>query len=330
MELTFLGTSSGAPTMGRNVTGLALRIDGHWDLFDCGEATQHRLLRTSLSLSKLRRIFISHLHGDHCFGLFGLLGSRSMDGSTTPLTIYGPPGLRTMVDAVLQASSTHISYPLEIREIGPDGGRVIDDEAMTVDAVPLTHRVTSLAWSMRERARPGQLNVEAARSAGVPDGPMFGRLQRGETVDLEDGRRVEPGDVSGPSRPGRRIVIAGDNAAPAALFEQTQGADVAVHEATYTEPVLAALGDDRGHSTAARVSSAAQLHGVRNLILTHFSPRYADHGDGQTIDDVRHEARQHFDGGLHLANDLDRIAISRDGSTIRAQAALAASDGPSA
>lgn len=330
MELTFLGTSSGAPTMDRNVTGLALRIDGHWDLFDCGEATQHQLLRTPLSLSKLRRIFISHLHGDHCFGLFGLLGSRSMDGTTTPLTIFGPPGLRTMVDSVLQASSTHLTYPMEVHEVGPDGGRVIDDEAMTVEAVPLTHRVTSLAWSMIEGDRPGQFNVEAARSAGVPEGPMFGRLQRGESVDLEDGRRVEPDDVTGPSRPGRRIVIAGDNAAPAALFERTQGADVAVHEATYTEPVLAALGDDRGHSTAARVSSAAQLHGVRNLILTHFSPRYADHGGGQTIDDVRSEARRNFDGGLHLANDFDRVEISRDGSTIRAEATISEGDGPSA
>jgi len=330
MELTFLGTSSGAPTMDRNVTGLALRTGGHWDLFDCGEATQHQLLRTSLSLSKLRRIFISHLHGDHCFGLFGLLGSRSMDGSTTPLTIFGPPGLRTMIDAVLQASSTHIAYPMEVHEVAPDGGRVIDDEAMTVDAVPLTHRVTSLAWSMRERERPGQFNVEAARSAGVPEGPMFGRLQRGEAVELEDGRRVAPDDVTGPSRPGRRILIAGDNASPAALFEQAEGADVAVHEATYTEPVLTTLGDDRGHSTAARVASAAQRHGVRNLILTHFSPRYADHGDGQTIDDVRHEALHHFDGGLYLANDFDRISISRDGTSIRAEATLSAGNGPSA
>ncbi len=318
MELTFLGTSAGAPTRHRNVAGVALRIDGHWDLFDCGEATQHQLFQTSLSLSKLRRIFISHLHGDHCFGLFGLLGSRSMDGSTTPLTIFGPQGLQTMVDTVLEASTTHLTHPMEIREVDPDGGRVIDDDAMTVDAIPLTHSVTSLAWSMREQDRRGEFDVDAARAAGVPEGPMFGQLQHGESVELNDGRTVEPGDVTGPARPGRRIVIAGDNAAPAALFERTGGADVAVHEATYTEPVLATLEDDRGHSTAARVASAAQLHGVRNLILTHFSPRYADQGDGLTIDDVRTEAQQHFEGGLHLPNDLDRFEISHDGTEIRA------------
>ncbi len=317
MELTFLGTSSGAPTVNRNVTGLALRIDGHWDLFDCGEATQHQLLRTSLSLSKLRRIFISHLHGDHCFGLFGLLGSRSMDGSTTPLKIFGPQGLRSMIETVLEASSTHLTYEMNVHEVGSDGGRVVDANDMTIDAVPLTHRVASFAWSMRETDRPGEFDVDAARAAGVPEGPTFGRLQRGEVVELDDGRRVEPREVSGPARSGRRIVIAGDNSAPAALFKHTDGADVAVHEATYTEPVLANLGDDRGHSTAARVAAAAQKSGVRNLILTHFSPRYADQGDGLTIDDVRDEARQHFGGGLHLANDLDRIDISHDGATIR-------------
>lgn len=316
MELTFLGTSSGTPTMDRNVTGLALRIDGHWDLFDCGEATQHQLLRTSLSLSKLRQIFISHLHGDHCFGLFGLLGSRSMDGTSAPLTIYGPPGLQAMLETVLAASSTHLGYPMEIHEVSPDGGRVVDG-AMTVDAVPLTHRVTSLAWSMRERDRPGQFNVEAARAAGVPEGPMFAQLQHGESIELSNGQTVQPENVTGPSRPGRRIVISGDNAAPASLFERTDGADVAVHEATYTEPVLATLGDDRGHSTAARVARAAHDYGVRNLVLTHFSPRYAPHGDGLTINDVRDEAQRYFQGGLHLAEDFDRIEISHDGTQIR-------------
>ena len=323
MQLTFLGTSAGAPTIDRNVTGLALRIDGHWDLFDCGEATQQQLKRTPLSLPKLRRVFISHLHGDHCFGLFGLLGSRSMDDSATPLKIFGPKGLRTMIETVLGASSTHITFPMEIHEVGSSGGRVIDDSEMTVDAIPLSHSVTSFAWSMRERDRPGQFNVEAASDAGVPEGPMFGRLQRGEAVELDDGGRVEAGDVTGPVRPGRRIVIAGDNSAPSALFEQTEGADVAVHEATYTETVLATLGDDRGHSTAARVAKAAQSHGVRNLILTHFSRRYAHTGDELTINDVREEASRHFDGGLHLADDLDRIEISHDGGTIRSVPATA-------
>jgi ribonuclease Z len=317
MELTFLGTSAGVPTRSRNVSGLALRTGSGWDLFDCGEATQHRLLRTSLSIPKLRRIFISHLHGDHCFGLFGLIGSRSIAGTTAPLTIFGPAGLSSMIDTVISTSRTHVPFAMDVVELGPDGGRVVDTDDLTIDAVPLAHRVTSYAWSWREADRPGRFDADAARAAGVPEGPMFGRLQRGEAVDLDDGRRVSPEQFTGPRRTGRRIVVAGDNRDPAALFERTDGADVAVHEATYTEPVLAQLGDDRGHSTAARVALAAQRTGVRNLLLTHFSSRYADRGDGPTIDDVRREAREHFAGGLHLAADLDRIEVSSDGASIR-------------
>ena len=320
MELTFLGTSAGAPTKDRNVAGVALRIDGRWDLFDCGEATQHQLLRTQLSLFKLHRIFISHLHGDHCFGLFGLLASRSMDGAAPPLTVFGPPGLRAMIETVLSTSSTHLVSPVNIHEVDPAGERVIDADEMTIDAIPLTHRVTSMAWFVQEADRPGHFDVEAARSTGVPEGRLFGQLQRGQAVDLDDGRRVESREVTGPIRLGRRIVIAGDNSAPAALFERTGGADVVVHEATYTEPVLTALGNDHGHGTAARVAQAAQSSGVRNLVLTHFSPRYGHSNtstsSGLTVDDVRDEARQHFDGGLHLANDFDRIEVSHDGSTI--------------
>lgn len=316
MELTFLGTSAGAPTAERNVSGLALRMGRQWDLFDCGEGTQHRLMRTPLSLPKMRRVFISHLHGDHCFGLFGVLGSRSMDRSAAPLSIYGPPGLQNMLDVVLEASSTYLTYPLEVHEVGADGGRVIDDDEMTVDALPLTHRVMSFAWSLREKDRPGVFNVEAAIAAGVEPGPLFGRLRQGETVELADGTRVEPDAMVGPPRPGRQVIIAGDNSAPVELLDRTGGVDVLVHEATYTEEVLATMEEDFGHSTAARVAIAAQQSGVRNLILTHFSPRYGYTGSGPTIADVGDEARAHFDGGLHLANDLDRIEIAHDGSEI--------------
>lgn len=320
MELTFLGTSAGAPTAERNVSGLALRIGGTWDLFDCGEGTQHRLMQTPLSLAKLRRVFISHLHGDHCFGLFGILGSRSMDRNTSPLTIFGPPGLQRMIDVVLETSSTYLTYPIEVHEVGVEGGRVIDDDTMTVDALPLTHRVTSFAWLLHERDRPGRFDVDAARAAGVPDGPQFGQLQRGEAVVLDDGRRIEPSDVCGSVRPGRRVVIAGDNSAPTELFERTGGGDVVVHEATYTEPVLAKLDEDYGHSTAARVATAAQQHGVGSLVLTHFSPRFGITSGALTMADVEAEAAAHFDGGLHLALDLDRVVIAHDGSGIEVNA----------
>ena len=316
MEFTFLGTSSGAPTNARNVTGVARSVGGRWDLFDCGEATQHQLLRTHLSIPKLNRIFISHLHGDHCFGLFGLLGSRSMANTTRPLTIYGPVGLEEMVTVVLRASSTHLQYPLEIVEVPDTGGLVVDTDREQITAIPLTHRVTSMGWHIVEAERPGKFDPEAATAAGVPAGPLFAQLQRGEAVALDDGTSVHPAAVIGQDRPGRRIFVAGDNADPAALIEQTGPLDLLIHESTYTEAVLANMEHDYGHSTAARVARACDGN-VRNLVLTHFSPRFGPPGTASpTIDDVRAEAAAHYDGNLALASDFDRYTLSIDGDAI--------------
>ena len=332
MELTFLGTSAGIPTRRRNVSALAVRRGGAWDLFDCGEATQHQLLHTPLSLSKLRRVFVSHLHGDHCFGLFGLLGSRSMDRSADPLTVYGPRGLRHMVEVVLEASATHLSYDLDVVELDDDGGP-IDADDLDVRAVPLSHRVTSFAWAMVEPDRPGSFDVGTALSLGVPAGPLFGRLQAGEQVTLDDGSVVWPDAVVGPSRPGRRLLVAGDGRDPESMLASTGGADVVVHEATFTEDVLERLGDDHGHSTAARIATAAERHGVGTLVLTHFSARYAGSAStppagspaavessaragsssGPALDEVADEARRHFTGRLHLADDFDRLTFDADG-----------------
>ncbi len=310
MELTFLGTSAGAPTKERNVSGVALRDGGRWDLFDCGEATQHQLLHTPLSLARLERVFISHLHGDHCFGLFGLLGSRSMTGAEgRPLTVFGPTGLEAMVRTVLEASATHLTYPITFVEVGETGGRVVDDERGTIDALPLSHRVPSLAWSIVEADRPGVFDVETAMALGVAEGPDFGRLRRGETVEVPGGT-VRPEQVVGPPRTGRRIVIAGDNRDPDSLFGRTGAADLAVHEATFVEADLERLPDDRGHSTAARVATAAAAHKVRNLVLTHISPR---HGDTTALEA---EARAQYAGGLHLAADFDVIELPRDGGHV--------------
>lgn len=317
MDVTFLGTSAGVPTSRRNVSALALRHGGSWDLFDCGEGTQHQLMRTPLSVHKLDRVFISHLHGDHCLGLFGLLGSRSMNNATKPLTVIGPPGLRSMVETVLSTTATHLSYPLDFVEVPDSGGRVADAIDHSVVAFPLTHRVTSHAWLVTEADRPGHFDAEKASALGVAAGPDFGRLRRGESVTLEDGTIVAPDDLVGPPQRGRRIVVAGDNSDPVRLLTATGAVDVLVHEATYTEPIVESIGDDHGHSTAARVARAAQEHGVANLVLTHFSPRYTDSGPGPTIDDLFAEAREHFDGNLHLAEDFDTVEVSKDGSSMR-------------
>lgn len=325
MELIFLGTSSGTPTRHRNVAGLALRSGGAWDLFDCGEGSQHRIAQTSLRLQRLRRIFISHLNGDHCFGLFGLLASRAMDGAETPVTVIGPTGLEDMVRTVLSRSATYLSYPLEVIEVAETGGRVQEDPTRTVDALPLAHRVTSFAWWIRESDRPGAFDAARAADLGIEPGPEYGRLKAGETITLADGREVHGIDLVGPPQPGRILIIAGDNSDPAGLLARTGPVQVLVHEATFTEDVVAELGDDQGHSTAARVAAAAANAGVGALVLTHFSPRYAPdaafgagtpslpRGTGRTIGEVRDEAQRHFTDGLHIAEDLAEFELSRAG-----------------
>ena len=314
MQITFLGTSAGAPTKQRNVSGVAVRRDRTWDLFDCGEATQHRLLSTPLSLPKLRRVFISHLHGDHCFGLFGLLGSRSMAGADTAVDIYGPDGLEEMVRLVLSTSDSHLTYPLEFHVVPEVGARLVDNERETIDAIALDHRITSFAWCIREAERSGIFDAERAVTLGVQQGPDFGRLRHGESVTGGAGE-VRPTDVIGPPRPGRSLIIAGDNRDPARLLEESGPVQLLVHEATFTEDAVERIGDDRGHSTAGRVGAAAQKAGVDNVILTHFSPRYGPSGSsGQTVDDLAAEARAHYTGKLYLAEDFATYELDPDGA----------------
>lgn len=313
MELVFIGTSSAMPTSRRNVTALAIRDGPVWDLFDCGEGTQHRVQETALTLPKLRRIYISHLHGDHCFGLPGVLTSRSTSGTQTPLELYGPEGLETMVRTVLDISESHLTFPLVFPTVPAAGGRVVEGPDGTVDALPLVHRVASYAWWIHDSDRPGTFDVDAALSLGVPEGPMFSALQAGESVTLDDGRVVESPQVMGAPRPGRSLVVAGDNSDPAGLVARTGPVQLLVHEATFTEEVLARLPNDRGHSTAARVAAAAESVGVGHLVLTHFSARF-DGDDG--VQDVEAEARRHYSGGLALAEDFARYELTADGDLI--------------
>ncbi|MEL6547915.1 MAG: ribonuclease Z [Myxococcota bacterium] len=311
MHLTFLGTGGGMPTRERNVSALALSLGSRWFLFDCGEGTQHRLMHTALSLGKLSRVFISHLHGDHVYGLFGLLGTRSMLGLSQTLDIYGPTGIEEMVRTVMGLSAMHSKSPLIFHELGEDGGSVLDTERLCIEAYPLDHRVPCLAWHIKERESQGALDMDKVRDLGVPVGPALGQLKRGETVVLANGSSVSPFQVLGPTARGRSVIIAGDNRDPESLLARSGPVDVLVHEATFTEEVLARLPDDKGHSTAARVGHAAQGR-VKNLVLTHFSARY-QRSDG-SIEQVSDEAQKHFTGTLILADDLARFQLSRDGA----------------
>lgn len=252
MELIFLGTSAGVPTRSRNVTAILLDLKhptrgGLW-LFDCGEGTQHQLLHTSYHPGKVDKIFITHLHGDHLFGLPGLLCSRSMAGNANPLTIYGPAGIQEFVETTLRLSGSWTDYPLEVVEIGE--GLVFDDGDYQVRAYPLNHPVECYGYRVEEHDKPGALNAAALQADGVKPGPLFQRLKHGETVTLEDGRVINGQDYLAPPQPGKKLAIFGDTAPCPSALRLAGGVDVMVHEATL-EAAMEEKANSRG--TAQRV-----------------------------------------------------------------------------
>ncbi len=211
MELLFLGTSAGVPTRERNVTAIALLpgvAQQGWWLFDCGEATQHQMLSSPLHPGKIEKIFITHLHGDHIFGLPGLLCSRSMSGIAAPLTIYGPAGIKEYVEVNLRLSGSWTGFPLEIIEITP--GEIFDDGSVKITAAPLSHPVPSFGYRIAQYDKPGALDAAGLKAAGVPSGPQFQALKRGESITLIDGRIIHGKDWLGPATPGKTLVIFGD------------------------------------------------------------------------------------------------------------------------
>ncbi|GAB4451884.1 MAG: ribonuclease Z [Armatimonadaceae bacterium] len=310
MEITFLGTGSGAPTRLRNVSSIAFHYTerGELWLMDCGEGTQHQALRApQVRLSQLTRVFITHMHGDHVFGLIGLLASRALaQGGESPVTLYGPEPLAEYVRASLRASSMRFGFPVEVYTVAP--GTLFEDEEVAVCAVPVRHRIEAYAYAIVEKPRPGRFQVERARALGVPDGPLFGKLKSGEAVTLPDGTVVAPEGLTGPPRPGRKIVFSGDTTFAPELVEMAAGADLLIHEATFSDEDRV-LADRAAHSTARSAATVARDAAVKLLYLTHFSPRY-DGNEGTYLDNLLEEARAVFPE-TYLAADLMRVTIPR-------------------
>lgn len=309
MKITFLGTSSGAPSRYRNVSSLALSLPQQsavW-LFDCGEGTQHQILRSPLRLSQIERIFITHLHGDHIFGLPGLLASRSLQaGSETPVSLYGPPGLDEYLRQTLASAQMRLGYPCEVVTVEP--GLICEVERFQVSCVPVAHRIPAFGYAVVERDLQGRFDVEKAKSLGIPAGPLYGRLKNGETIRLEDGRVIVGSELTGPTRQGRKVVLAGDTTYTRNTTELAKDADVLVHEATYLEEDLA-LAERASHSTATMAARVAKQAGVKTLILTHFSARYEAEG-GNRLNDLLAEARAVFPD-TYLAHDFWTYYVER-------------------
>lgn len=275
MHLTFLGTGAGVPSLRRNVSSLALTLcdSGECWLFDCGEATQHQLMRSQLRPGKLTRIFITHLHGDHLFGLPGLLTSRSMGDFATPLTVYGPTGLKTFVETTLSLSGSWMCYPLNIVEIS--AGKIVDDQHVTVTAYALNHVIECYGYRIETATKPGKLNVDQLGRDAIPTGPWLKQIKLGEAVCLPDGRVINGERYLGPSIPGKKVAIFGDTAPTEHAQLLAADVDLMVHEATL-EAAMFEKANRRGHSTSAQAARAAVEANAKRLIVTHFSSRYHD------------------------------------------------------
>jgi len=273
MQITFLGTSSGVPTRTRNVSSLALKLPQRSEiwLFDCGEGTQHQLLRSDLKHSQITKIFITHLHGDHIFGLAGLLATCGMAGSVQKIDIYAPPGLSEYLDSCLRYSETKLNYEVKVHRVR--SGLVFQDEEFTVTCAPLKHRVTAFGYRVTENDRAGKFDIHKARALNIPEGKNYGLLKQGKTITLEDGRTFVGSEFVGKPQKGRSIVYCTDTIYCDSAVELAKGADVLIHEATFAHQD-ADMAFQRLHSTSTMAAQTALGAGVRQLIMTHFSPRY--------------------------------------------------------
>ncbi|MBA2914106.1 ribonuclease Z [Limosilactobacillus frumenti] len=305
MQLEFLGTGAGSPSKQRNVTSVALRLleelNEVW-LFDAGEATQHQILRTTIRPRKISKIFITHLHGDHIFGLPGLLSSRSFQGGNEPLTIYGPVGIKRFVLTALQVSESRLSYPLHFVEIDHDQV-LFDQNGFKVTTMHLDHKIACYGYRIEEADHPGELLVDKLKADHVPSGPLYGQLKAGKTVTLPDGRTIDGHDYIGHPQPGRIVAIMGDTRKTKNAIILAQNADVLVHESTFAKNE-AQMARSYYHSTSQQAAEVAKAAHVKRLLLTHISARYT----GKAAYQLAYQVRDIMPN-TRVVNDFDVIDI---------------------
>jgi len=300
MSLTvrFLGTSASRPTVERNVTSIAVIREGETLLFDCGEGTQRQMMRYGTSFA-LRDIFFTHMHADHMLGVIGLFRTLSLQGREEPMTLWGPDGSEALLRRAIAIGSENEKFPIEYREITPETPIKRKDYSIVPHVVEHAGKV-ALGYSIVEDTRLGRFNPDFARQMGIPEGPMWGMLHRGQPVTLSDGKVIDSSDLVGPSRPGRRVVFGGDGRPCAGTIEASRDADLLIHEATFANEE-APRAVETGHSTAREAAEVAAAAGVKQLVLTHLSARYS-----QSASDLLREARDVF----------PNTSVARDGMEI--------------
>ncbi|EEJ41370.1 MULTISPECIES: ribonuclease Z [Limosilactobacillus] len=305
MQLEFLGTGAGSPSKQRNVTSVALKLleelNEIW-LFDAGEATQHQILHTTIRPRKVTKIFITHLHGDHIFGLPGFLSSRSFQGGNEPLTIYGPVGIKKFVMTALQVSESRLSYPLKFVEID-HSQELFNERGFKVTTMSLDHKIACYGYRIEEADHPGELQVDKLRQDNIPSGPIYGQLKAGKTVKLDDGRVIDGKNYIGKPQPGRIIAILGDTRQTPNAVVLAHKADVLVHESTFAKNE-AKMAHNYYHSTSLQAAEVAKQAGVKKLLLTHISARYTGKAAYQLAYQVRDVVPD-----TRVVNDFDVIDV---------------------
>jgi ribonuclease Z len=286
LTLRFLGTAGSRPTVERNVSSVAVIREGETMLVDCGEGTQRQMMRYGISFA-LDDIFFTHTHTDHLLGVVGLTRTLQLGGRTEPLRVWGPRGSGRALRQAIAFGGDRLAFPVEITELAP--GEPIRRRDYAIVPYAVEHPGTpAVGYALVEEERRGRFNPELARELGIPEGPLWGRIHRGEHVTLDDGRVIDPAVLVGETRPGRRVVITGDTRPCAATEEIARGADVLVHESTFADDE-AARAVETGHSTAREAGAVAAAAGVRRLVLTHLSARYS-----RDAEDLLREARSVF------------------------------------
>lgn len=298
LSIRFLGTSAARPTVERGVSSIALVREGETLMFDCGEGTQRQMMRYGVSFA-LDDIFFTHLHGDHVIGVIGLFRTLALQGRKETMRLWGPRGTRRVLREAAHFGVDRVGFPIDIIEL--DAESRVARAGYEIVPFATSHRgASALGYALVEEERRGRFNPELARELGIPEGPLWGQIHKGQAVTLEDGRVIQPDVLVGPSRPGRKVVLSGDTRPSESTVEASRDADLLVHEATFGDEE-AARAAETGHSTAREAARVAQRAGVKQLALTHFSARYSR--DTATL--VR-EAREVF----------ENVLAARDGTSI--------------
>jgi ribonuclease Z len=299
LRIIFLGTGGSLPTRNRNPSAVMVNREGELILFDCGEGTQQQMMRAKTGMMSLSSIFVSHFHADHFLGIPGLIQTMSFMGRTEPLLIYGPEG--TMEFTELFKALGYFNLKYEVRGIQLNPGDLVKREGYVIQALKTEHSIPSLGYALIENPRPGRFNREKAIELGIPPGPSFAKLQKGNSVEV-NGKLVKSEDVMGALRPGRTIIYSGDTRPCESILKASRDADVLIHDGSFADE-MADWAEESKHSTAGEVAALAREAGVRKLILTHISSRYTDDAEPLLSD-----SKNVFENVI-IAEDLMKIEV---------------------